>query len=104
VSSSEEAQIAKGGEMNVRAVTDVADAVAWRARRVIFRERRLDFIAEEFNRYSRKKIVLDGPGVESRVYTGVFDADDVESLAQVLARDPALVVDNSQESITVKVR
>jgi hypothetical protein len=34
---------------------------------------------------------LEGSGVSERVYTGVFDADDADSLLQILAHDPALV-------------
>ncbi len=78
--------------------------VAWRERRLIFREQRLDVIAEQFNRYSRKQIRLDGPGVMTRLYTGVFDADDVESLAQILMRDPQLIVESSSQAIVVKAR
>jgi hypothetical protein len=43
--------------------------------------------------------------VSERIYTGVFDADDADSLLQVLARDPALDVDrSSSESIIVRLR
>ena len=35
---------------------------------------------------------------------GVFDADDADSLLQVLARDPALAVEREGEVILVRLR
>jgi transmembrane sensor len=104
VRSSEEAKINHAGNVSVQADLDVAEAVAWRERRLIFREQRLDVIAEQFNRYSRKQIRLEGPEVMTRLYTGVFDADDVESLAQILMRDPQLIVESSNQAIVVRAR
>ena len=100
--TSEEAMISHGGTMSVREVPNVQEVVAWRERRLIFREQSLEHIISEFNRYSRKRIVLEGPASPSRVYSGVFDADDVDSFAQVLARDPSLVVESSEQRITIR--
>jgi hypothetical protein len=47
---------------------------------------------------------LEGAGVASRVFTGVFDADDADSLAQVLARDPSLSVSYLDHVIVVNAR
>jgi ferric-dicitrate binding protein FerR (iron transport regulator) len=58
----------------------------------------------EFNRYRTELIRLQGNGVGERIYTGVFDADDADSLVQVLARDPALAVDRSGDAIVVRLR
>jgi transmembrane sensor len=104
VRSSEEAQINHVGDVSVRTSADVSDAVAWRERRLIFRDQPLGVIAEQFNRYSRKQIRLEGPGVTARVYTGVFDADDVDSLAQALARDPQLRIESTDRTIVVRAR
>jgi transmembrane sensor len=100
--ASEEAQIDASGSVHVEAVSSVSDAVAWRERRLVFHDRRLDFIAAEFNRYSRRQIHLEGDDIARRVYSGVFDVDDMESLAQVLARDPELSVDESDQAILVR--
>jgi transmembrane sensor len=102
--ASEEAQVNHAGVMSIREVNDVADTVAWRERRLIFREQTLQHIVSEFNRYRTSPIRLEGDGVMERIYSGVFDADDWDSLAQVLARDPALVVDRSADSIVVRLR
>jgi transmembrane sensor len=92
--ASQEAQVSHQGSVSIREVSNVSDTVAWRERRLIFRDQTLGQIVDEFNRYRAHPIHLEGD-VSDRVYTGVFDADDAESLLQVLARDPGLEVDRS---------
>ncbi len=100
----EEARVSRGGTVNIREVSNVNDSVAWRERRLIFNDQPLGQIVGEFNRYRANPIRLEGDGVNERVYTGVFDADDADSLVQVLARDPALAVERSGEGIVVKLK
>jgi transmembrane sensor len=102
--ANQEARVSRQGSVSIREVNNVPDTVAWRERRLIFREATLGQIIEEFNRYRTYPIQLDGNSVSERVYSGVFDADDAESLLQVLARDPALKVDRSELGIVVKAR
>jgi ferric-dicitrate binding protein FerR (iron transport regulator) len=104
VGASEEARVDPGGILSVRAVPDVADAVAWRERRLVFRQETLEHIVAEFNRYSARQMHLEGADVSRRVFSGVFDADDPDSLAQVLARDPSLSVSYSDHGIAVNAR
>jgi transmembrane sensor len=104
VGASQEARVEHGGQLRVRAVPDVSDVVAWRERRLVFREQTLERIVAEFNRYNSRQMRLEGAGVASRVFTGVFDADDADSLAQVLARDPSLWVSYSDHVIVVNAR
>jgi transmembrane sensor len=104
VGASQEARIEHGGLLSVRAVPDVSDVVAWRERRLVFRQQTLERIVAEFNRYNSRQMRLEGAGVASRVFTGVFDADDADSLAQVLARDPSLSVSYSDHVIVVNAR
>jgi transmembrane sensor len=104
VGASQEAQVEHGGLLSVRAVPDVSDVAAWRERRLVFRQQTLERIVAEFNRYNSKQMRLEGAGVASRVFTGVFDADDADSLAQVLARDPTLSVSYLDHVIVVNAR
>jgi transmembrane sensor len=104
VGPSEEAQISSAGSVSVRSLPDVTEAVAWRDRRLIFRKQTLEHIVEEFNRYSLRQIRLQGADVENRVYTGVFDVDDTESLEQVLAHDADLIADQSDAGIVIRHR
>ena len=102
--ASQEAQVSHEGSVSIREVNNVSDTVAWRERRLIFRDQTLEQIVGEFNRYRAHPIRLEGSGVSERVYSGVFDADDADSLLQVLARDQALEVDRSGEAIVVRLR
>ncbi len=104
VGASEEARIDRGGVLSVRVAPDVSDAVAWRERRLVFRQETLAHIVAEFNRYNARQISLEGTDVANRVFTGVFDADDPDSLAQVLARDLSLSVSYSDRVIVVNTR
>jgi transmembrane sensor len=101
--ASQEARVNHAGSVSIREVNNVSDTVAWRERRLIFRDQTLEQIVGEFNRYRATPIRL-ADSVAERVYTGVFDADDADSLLQVLSRDPALEVDRSGEAIIVRLR
>src|ERR1700733_7666937 len=100
----QEAQASHEGSVSIRELNNVSDTVAWRERRLIFRDQTLEQIVGEFNRYRAHPIRLQGSGVSGRVYTGVFDADDADSLLQVLARDPALAVEREGEATLVRLR
>ena len=102
--ASQEAQVSHEGSVSIREVNNVSDTVAWRERRLIFRDQTLEQIVAEFNRYRTHPIRLEGGGVSERVYSGVFDADDADSLLQVLARDPALAVEREGEATLVRLR
>ena len=102
--ASQEAHVSHAGSVSIREVNNVTDTVAWRERRLIFTDQTLGQIVGEFNRYRANPIRLEGAGVRERTYTGVFDADDADSLVEVLARDPALAVDRSPEGIVVRMK
>lgn len=84
---------------------DVEKAVAWRARRLVFRGDALETVVGEFNRYNRIQIRIDG-GVELRArrVSGVFDADDPQPLIQFLENDQTLIVEKRPYEIIVRAR
>ena len=83
---SQEAHVGSDGELSVKTVPDVAAVLAWRERRLVFNRETLQHIVDEFNRYSARQLRLEDVDLGARVFSGVFDADDPDSLAQVLAR------------------
>jgi transmembrane sensor len=103
LTATQQAQVDRNGVVTVETTPDIADASAWWQRRLIYRKETLAHIVEDLNRYNRRQIRLEGDEVVKRAYTGVFDADDPDSLAQVLASDPALVVERLADS-TIVVR
>lgn len=101
----QQAQVDRNGVVTVGAVPDIEEATAWWQRRLVYRNETLAHIVEDFNRYNRRRIELRGDTVMKRAYTGVFDADDPDSLAQVLASDPELVVERQgDDTIVVRAR
>jgi transmembrane sensor len=105
ISADQQAQVDRNGTITIGTVTDIADATAWWQRRLVYRSEALAHIVEDFNRYNRRRIQLEGNDVMQRSYTGVFDADDPDSLAQVLASDPQLVVERlADRTIVIRAR
>ncbi|WP_129782369.1 FecR family protein [Peristeroidobacter soli] len=64
--------------------TDIARVMSWQSRRLVFREDRLEDIANEFARYSPYRLELNGADVRDKRITGTFDADDPQSLVMFL--------------------
>jgi transmembrane sensor len=83
---------------------DVARAVAWRERRLVFRDDRLEHVAEEFGRYSPRHIRLEGHAAREQRITGTFDADDPEALVLFLEGVEGLSVEREGGDFTVRSR
>jgi transmembrane sensor len=93
------------GQVRKAVKPDVQQAIAWRARRLMFQADPLEEVAREFNRYGhRQSIRLEGDEIHHRTISGVFDADDPQPLIQFLEEDPALSVTRTQSEIVVRVR
>ncbi len=101
----EEADVRNDGKVTKRKSFSGGSATAWRERRLVFRESTLDEIVVEFNRYNESpQLRVEGDVAASRRYSGIFDAYDPGSLAQLLSTDEALRVDRSAREIVVRER
>jgi len=104
LSAGEQVSIGANGQIKQRPA-DVADAAAWRQRRLVFREHPLSDIAAEFNRYNRApKIRLQDIESGTHHYTGTFDADDPLALARLLSQQSDLVVETTAAEILIRRR
>jgi transmembrane sensor len=73
------------GETSLRASeVDTQRATAWLMRRIVFEQEPLGVVAEEFNRYSSRRIEIETPGLKGLAISGSFSADDVESFVAFL--------------------
>jgi transmembrane sensor len=105
LSAGEEAQVETSGRIEMRPHPDVHKALAWRERRLLFEETPLEEMVREFNRYGRSvQIRIEGIEPGTRRYGGIFDADDPQSLADLLAREPDLIVESRGKEIVVRKR
>lgn len=102
VEAGEQAQVSAGGEVVTQPVSDISGAVAWRARRLVFRGDPLEVVAREFNRYNRLQIRLEGDKVRTKQLTAVFDADDPRSLVLFLKSDNRLNVVASDREVVIR--
>lgn len=92
------------GRIDKRNVSSVADAVAWRQRRLVFHNASLAEVAAEFNRYNSLQLrVADDIG-RSRRLTGIFSADHPQSLILYLEHEYPLQARTEGNSILISER
>jgi len=83
---------------------DVAVATAWVQKRLIFEETPLGSVAEEFNRYSPRRLVILDPELESIPISGVYSSTDPDSLLGFLRAQPNIKLVESEREIRVTLR
>lgn len=99
----QEARVLPNGRIVRLARADVSKTLAWRQRRLSFDEAPLEEIVREFNRYNAAlKFRIEGVPNNAYHFGGIYDAGDPESLAQVLEREPGLVVERRKGEILVR--
>jgi transmembrane sensor len=105
LAAGEEAQVRSSGAIERGRNPDMAEAIAWQQRKLIFKRTSLDDMAAEFNRYNRAmQIHLEGIGPGEFRFTGAFDADDPRSLAVLLSKEPDLAVERRDGEIVIRKR
>jgi len=100
----EEALIGPDGAITRVVHPDVERVASWSKRRLKFERATLEEIVSEFNRYNRVRFRIEGIEPGWGMYRGVFDADDPESLADLLSREPELRVERHNGDIVIKKR
>lgn len=80
---------------------DVASATAWRQRRLVFSATPLTEVAEEFNRYNDRQLIILSPTLDTFDVSAVFSATDIPSLLRFLRAQPNIVIDESDSEIRI---
>ena len=105
LAAGEEAQVRANGHIEREAHTDVAEAVVWQQRKLIFKRTSLEDMAAEFNRYNKTtRIRLEGIKPEAFRFSGAFNADDPQSLATLLTHESDLLVERGGDDIVIRSR
>jgi transmembrane sensor len=73
-------------------VANVTTATSWTQRQLVFEHRPLVEVAEEFNRYNRPRIEIEGAALQQQEVTGVFRSDDPASFLSFLSNIPGVEV------------
>jgi transmembrane sensor len=102
LSAGEQLEIDASGALAPPRAADIERVLAWRERRLIFRNEPLGQIASEFNRYNERPLIVEGSMTRSRRITGVFQADDPGALIAFLERDADLSVQVRDDRILIR--
>jgi len=81
--------------------TDVAAATAWIQKKLIFDATPLREVAEEFNRYNRRTLVVEGADLEQLGISGVYSSTNPGSLLSFLRDLPDVQVIESDREIRI---
>ena len=89
-----------GGALQLQNV-EVGAAVAWRSGRLVFRQRPLLEVVDEFNRYSPVRIEIETAGLGSMPVSGVISTQDITSFMAFLNNLPGVKVTAASGHIAV---
>jgi transmembrane sensor len=80
---------------------NIEGATAWRQRQIVFESASLADVAEEFNRYNQRQLVIEDTGLYDFHISGVFSSTDPDSLIRFLHERPGVHVTESPSEIRV---
>jgi transmembrane sensor len=84
VNAGEQAQVEAGGRITIRRSANIAAALAWRQRKLVFEDVPLPEVVKELNRYNQGKVILVGDVGQGKRVSATFENDDPESLVEFL--------------------
>lgn len=83
---------------------NVTDAIAWTHHQLIFSSTALRDVAQEFNRYNDRPLVIASPSLEGFKIDGVFSSTDPKSLLAFLEQYPGIKVTDTGEVVVISRR
>jgi len=81
--------------------TDVDAAIAWTQRKLVFASSPLTQVADEYNRYHKKRIVIRDRQLASFLVSGVFSANNTRAFVVFLRAQPNLTVHETDTEIEI---
>lgn len=79
---------------------NVTSTFAWREHRLVFEGEPLAAVVEEFNRYNSPPLVISDPRLREQHISGVFGANDPESLLDFLVKVDHIAVTRDANGVT----
>jgi transmembrane sensor len=84
VAAGQQVRIIGGVLPSAPQLTDVRETMAWLERKIVFDQRPLGAVADEFNRYNHIPFIIDDPALRGVTISGAFNATDTDSFAAFL--------------------
>jgi transmembrane sensor len=81
---------------------NIATATAWTQRQLIFESASLADVADEFNRYNDRQLIVADPRLETFHVSGVFSSTDPASLIRFLRARPELRILETESQIRIE--
>jgi transmembrane sensor len=83
---------------------DITAAIAWTQRQLVFDRAPLREVAEEYNRYNARQIIVNDGDLSGFLVTGVFSSTDPAPLMRFLRDQPGVVVNDVGREIRITAR
>jgi transmembrane sensor len=80
---------------------NIAGATAWRQRQIVFDSASLSDVAEEFNRYNQRQVIIEDTELYDFHISGVFSSTDPDSLIRFLRERPGVHVTETSSDIRI---
>lgn len=81
---------------------DIPGATAWLRRKIVFEAAPLSDVAEEFNRYSERQLIIEDSALQAFRLSGVFSANDLGSVIRFIRERPGMQVIETPTEIRVR--
>lgn len=94
-------EIRSGDRQIISEQADLRRIDAWRVRRLEFSDTPLRTAVEEFNRYSRTRVVIGSPELETVRVSGVFQIGDTDGFLYALKETLRVQAFESKEEVTL---
>ena len=83
---------------------DIAATTAWMEHRLIFEGSRLSDVVQDFNRYNRRQLVIEGSQLSDFHVSGVYSSSDPSSLIRFLRDQPGVKITEDDNEIRISRR
>ncbi len=100
--SAGEQLVATPSRLQLAGHVNVAGATAWTKKQLVFESASLSEVAEQFNRYNERRLVIRDPALDTFHISGVFSSTDPASLIRFLRTRPGLRVVESVAEIDIE--
>jgi transmembrane sensor len=81
---------------------NIATATAWTQRQLVFESASLSDVADEFNRYNDRQLIVADPRLGTFHVSGVFSSTDPASLIRFLRARPELKITETESQIRIE--